>query len=264
VTPDEVLEGIRDGNSHAGGIRCLRLLRVHRQFFANLHADVMRLCAEQYPSDVRAADHVTNWTRPQGSVLQFSLLNASGRCDDFSDDHSLSYQGKHFHLAPDYPTLATFIAALPHTINFRVNVLGPRARLAAHEEHSIIRTLDGTLGVCARFHLPIETNPGAEIVLDGQAYHLEAGEVYFINHGCVHAARNGAMSRLHLVWDMLLTRDAYHTIFEAGPIWSDAVPAAERVPAPTRLERMGAALRLRPSVSSAQTASEQIRFCQPQ
>jgi hypothetical protein len=264
VTPEQVLAGIRDGNYHRGGFRCLRLLRVEEDFFSALRGEVIRLCDDQSPSDARATDHVTNWTRPRGEVLQFSLLNSSGRCDDFSEDHSLSCFGKRFHLAARYPTVARLVQALPHVINLRVNVLGPRARLAAHEEHSIVRTDSGAITVRARFHLPIETNAAAELILDGHAYHLEAGTVYFVNHGCVHAASNGLLRRIHLVWDVLLTRQAYRALFEEGPAWSAPIADAERVPPPLRVERMGAFIGLPAEVGRDQAEAAGVVFCEPQ
>lgn len=178
VTPRQLLDGLRDGNYHAGGIRCLRLMRLHAPFFTGLKAEVADLCRREQPSDVRAPDHVTNWTRPRGEVLQFSLFNLSGRASDFSEDHDLSSFGKRFHLGADYPMLASFIETFPDITNLRLNVLGPGARLAAHEEHSIIRTQTGSIGACVRYHLPLVTNQTAELTLDGHVFHLEAGIVY--------------------------------------------------------------------------------------
>lgn len=265
MTPRELLDGVRDGNVHAGGIRCLRLMRLNDPYVAALRAEVAQLCHRERPSDVRASDHVTNWTRPRGEVLQFSLLNLSGRPDDFSEDHDLSSFGKRFHLRADYPSLASVIDTFPDMLNFRVNVLGPGARLAAHEEHSIVRTQTGAIGACIRFHLPLVTNHGAELTLDGHVFHLEAGIVHFVNHGCVHAVRNGgAQRRVHLVWDQWLTRNAYDVAFgdDAGPTWATRIRDNERTPSPLRVERMGAYVRLPPSVAS--DAAQEVDFCNPQ
>ena len=78
--------------------------------------------------------HVTNWTRPQGLVRQFSLLNRSGRFDDFSADHDLTCLGKSFHAADRYPALARLVKGFPHAVNFRINAMAPGARLPPHEE----------------------------------------------------------------------------------------------------------------------------------
>src|SRR5688572_27649208 len=196
----EILSGIRDGNYHQGGIRCLKLLRADETYFGRLQAEVERLCRTECGSKVGDAGHITNWTRPRGEVVQFSLLNASGRYDDFRADDDGSCFGKRFHGSRTYPAVAQLVDLFPHTVNFRINLLGPGASLSRHEEHTLIRTRAGSVALRLRFHLPVCTNPGAEIVLDGEVYRLEAGTVYFVNHGCVHSARNGDdQNRVHLV-----------------------------------------------------------------
>lgn len=254
--------GILDGERHAGGIRCLRLFRLDSADFADLRADVERLRREQRPSIVTRSDHITYWTRPLGEVLQFSLLSVSGRYDDFSSDHNLSCLDKRFHEAVAYPALARFIAAFPHAVNFRINVLGPRSGLSPHEEHVVVRTRAGTIGARVRFHLPVVTNTRAELMLDGNIYHLEQGTIYFINHGCVHSATNGGEdARIHLTWDMLLTREAFDRMFGAAPQASPLarISGEERDVAPIRTERVGAYRRLAPWASPDETL--QLDFC---
>lgn len=265
MTPRELLNGVRDGNFHEGGLRCLRLLRVHDQVFEQLKAEIALLGDREKPSDVGSRDHVTNWTRPRGEVQQYSLLNASGRASDFSGDHDLSSFGKRLHVGDDYPMLKAFIRTFPDIINFRVNALGPGARLAAHEEHSIIRTERDTIGACLRYHLPIVTNQRAELTLDGEVFRLDEGIVYLVNHGCVHAVRNGGHERrLHLVWDQLLTRNAYETVFGDGkdPLWGTRIRDVERTPRSLRTERMGAFVRIPPPVSRDE--AEDVDFCEVQ
>ena len=121
----DVLTGIRDGDRHRGGIRCRRLLRLEPDAFSALRDEVLAWCRDRAPSVVTRPEHVTHWTRPFGEVLQHSLLNASGRSDDYTHDHDQSCRGKRFHAAAEHPALARFIAALPHTVNVRINVLGP-------------------------------------------------------------------------------------------------------------------------------------------
>jgi hypothetical protein len=240
-------------------------MRVHDQYFAALQAEVARLFQEEQSSDIRSADHVTNWTRPRGEVRQFSLLNLSGHSSDYSRDHDLSVFGKRFHLGVEYPAVAQFIETFPDMTNFRLNAIGPEARLAAHEENSIIETRTGSVGVCVRYHLPIVTNAKAELTLDEHVFHLEAGTVYLVNHGCVHAARNGGNEhRLHLVWDQLLTLQAYEAAFGSGPDphWGRRFRDDERAFSALRVERMGAHLRLPPLVERA--AANQVDFCLPQ
>jgi hypothetical protein len=232
-----VLDGIRDANYRRPGVRCLRLLAADEPTVAALVAEISRLRASSVPSMPSNPGHVTSWTRPHGRVEQFSLLNASGRTDDYSRDHDGSCRGKRFHDPARYPRLAALAASLPHLINFRVNVLGAPAQLAPHEEHSVIRDAAGHIGIRGRFHLPLVTNPRAQLLLDGHLYHLSRGIAFFVNHGCVHAAENlGPADRIHLVWDMLITREAAHTMFGDGalPAGFSRLPLHPCIPAGSR------------------------------
>ncbi|MCW3818991.1 aspartyl/asparaginyl beta-hydroxylase domain-containing protein [Micromonospora sp. DR5-3] len=213
-----VLTSIRDANYHRGGLRCRWLFDAEPATLAGLIRDAERMRAEQSPSLPGAAGHVTRWTDPSGRVEQFSLLTASGRYDDFRHDHDLSTFGKRFRDAARYPAFNSLVAALPDLVNMRLNVLGPGAALAPHEEHSVVRSRTGRVGVRARFHLPLVTDEHATLLLDGDVFHLAAGTVHLVNHGCVHAARNaGPADRVHLVWDMLLTEEATGLMFGDGP-----------------------------------------------
>jgi hypothetical protein len=262
---EELLGGIRDGNYHAGGIRCLQLFRLENSYANELQAEVERLCRTEQGSNVSDPNHVTNWTRPRGTVFQFSLLNTSGSFNDTSADHDVTCFGKRFHASEKYPRLSELIASFPDTINFRLNVLGPRARLSPHEEHSVIRTAAGSVGIRARFHLPITTNPRADLMLDGSIYHLPANVIHFVNHGCVHSACNGGdENRIHIVWDMLLTRRVFDVMF-ADDVCAPMlvrIAESERQVTPLRVERIGAHLRLPPLVPRAE--AEQIGFCDVQ
>jgi len=181
-------------------------------------------------------------------VVQFSLLNASGRLDDFSRDHDASTAGKRFHADSSYPTLARFVSAFPDTVNFRIAVLGPRSSLPPHEEHTLIRTRTGGVGARLRFHLPIVTNAGAELNLDGDVYHLAAGICAFVNHGCVHAASNAhdREARIHLVWDMLLTRESFECMFvEREPAFAlRRIAFEDQMPRRRRFEPVGSYARI--------------------
>jgi Aspartyl/Asparaginyl beta-hydroxylase len=266
MTSQELLSGIRDANYHLGGIRCLRVYRLSAQLFTQLREEVLKLCAEERPSDARRREHITNWTQPYGEVLQFSLLNASGRCDDFSTDHDLSCFGKRFHNAQRYPALARFVEAMPQALNFRINLLGPNSGLSPHEEHTVILSRKGTVSIRARFHLPVLTNQDAKLILDGEVYGLEEATVYFVNNGCVHSAYNrGETERIHLVWDMLLTREAYELMFgrggESALPWA-RVPEAEQQLTPERIEAVSSYRSLPPPVSLRKAGK--IEFCEIQ
>ncbi len=249
--PTRILEGIRDGNYHKGGIRCLQLMQLEDRYFDELGTDIERLLSAEHGSDVTDPRHITNWTRPRGDVTQYSLVNTTGRFDDFSTDHNLSTVGKRFRWTAQYPTLGHFVSVLPDTVNVRLNILGPRARLSAHEEQSIIRTAGGRVSARVRFHLPVITNPRAELILDGAVYHLEARVVYFINHGCVHAAWNrGDIPRVHVVWDSLLTQTTFDRMFrESSMLPVKYFSRDTSSPAPVRTQRPEAHVALPPTVS---------------
>lgn len=262
---EALLAGIRDANYHEGGIRCLQIFRVEEPFFIALQADVERLRECETGSKVVEPQHVTHWTGPRGDVVQYSLLNPSGRFDEFRADHDLSCFGKRFRGAAKYPTLARLVELFPDAVNFRVNVLGGGARLSPHEEHSVIRTRSGSIALRVRLHLAVFTNDGAEIVLDGAVYHLKPGLVYLVNHGCVHSARNeGHERRVHLVWDVLFTRETYAFLFEETPPVRILLRVAEneQVPAYQRMETVGAYARIAPHVTREQAS--QIGWCEVQ
>ena len=213
-----ILGGIRDANFHRSGIKCLRILDVAPPTLLSLAEEIHTLCAEGSYSDVQHPSHVTHWTRPFGRVHQYSLLNSTGRFDDFSSDHDGQAKAKRFHHGERFPSTERFIAGLPDLLNFRVNVMGPAAGLSPHEEHSVVRDFSGAISVKGRFHLPISTNREAEITLDGEVFQLEAGSVFFVNHGCVHSAVNrGTDVRIHLVWDAMLTRKSCEFMFGLPP-----------------------------------------------
>ncbi len=218
MAPEELLAGIRDADAHRGGIRCLRVFRLERVLGRGLRDEVLRLCESEASSDVQEREHVTHWTRPTGAVRQLSLYNRSGDSADFRSDHDLSCLGKRFHLAAPYPLLAHFVETLPHLINFRVNLLGPGAGLAPHEEHSLFITQSGSTAVRARFHLPIQTSRVSRMMLEGDRYRFAPRTIYYFNQGCVHGAENPASSaRIHLVWDQLLSRDVFNLTFGSHP-----------------------------------------------
>lgn len=75
----------------------------------------------------------------------------------------------------------------------RVLKLNPRTSLSYHRDPE------------ARLHIPIITNPGALMVVDKEAFHMEAeGGVYYVDTTKYHTALNGGTSdRIHLVATIL-------------------------------------------------------------
>ena len=219
LTSDEIVRGIIRANYHKSGpVKALRLYTVHPALMDKIRQDAAWILASQKPSIVTDAVHVTNWTKPSGDVRQFSLFNRSGCTDDTADDHTRTAEGKRFHLAnraPGMRELAEFLAGAG-LMGMRMNVLGPDSKLSPHEEHIVHRGA-AFPELRVRFHLPITTNAGALVLLDGDLHHLESGIIHFFNNGCVHAAENGGQDdRVHLVWDMMLTEMCQHLMFAGG------------------------------------------------
>jgi hypothetical protein len=227
-TQDRVLCDIRDANFHHGGLRCKRVLTVEEEFFREMQSEISKLIVDNQPSDVQNKEHLTNWTRPYGNAIQYSLLNESGQFDDFTKDFNGTSRNKRFHHGDKYPALARFIGGFPDAINLRLNGMGPDSGLSPHEEHTVIRQ-GLRFGVRVRLHLPIFTTPEAQVYLDGDYFHFDEGSVYYFNNGCVHSARNlGTETRYHLVWDMPLTARTFDLLFDSdGAIPS---PFLDRVP----------------------------------
>jgi aspartyl/asparaginyl beta-hydroxylase (cupin superfamily) len=73
---------------------------------------------------------------------------------------------------------------------------------AKQHEH---RDMQGNLLFgCSRVHIPLRTNPGAQLIIEGLAYHLSEGEVWCLDTSGRHAAVNsGDEDRIHLVIDVL-------------------------------------------------------------
>jgi hypothetical protein len=190
------------------GITCLAVRALSEADTAAIERDCARLVDREPYSVPARPDHPTAWTRPSGDTRQYSLLTASGRCDDASRDHDHSCFGKRFWAAPDYPALTRLLEAIPHCVNARLNWLGSGARLQPHRESIVFRSELDTIAVKARFHLPVRTNPAAGLMVRGDWYHLEPGTLYLVNNGQVHSAANdGPDSRWHLVFDCLLTAE---------------------------------------------------------
>jgi hypothetical protein len=249
---NEIVTGIVDADYHRGGLRALRVMRLAPARLGPLTREVEALVETEPSSDVTRPGHVTGWTAPYGRVTQYSLFNASGRTDDYSRDHDHMAARKRFAADDGYPLLRELVESLPALVNFRLNVLGAGSGLSAHEEHAVIRLPEGAAAIRARFHLPVITNARAELMLDGEVHHLEAGALCFVNNGCVHAARNaGDQARAHLVWDMLLTPASLPAMFGDGacPVtWLQRVPHAERPLQPLRRDPVGPVRRLPPPV----------------
>jgi len=261
MTVAEIIAAMSEADLERPSLRGLRLFDLESACLDQLHRECLALVRAERPSDVSNRNHVTHWTKPRGTVLQYSLLNNSGRFDDTSTDHDLSCRGKRFHAADRYPNLAALIAAFPHSANFRLNVLAPGAALSPHKEPVCFRSSSGVIGLRLRLHLAVATNPAAEVVLDGQIFTFSEGQIILFNQGCVHAARNGGRTdRLHLVWDMLLTKTTSNILFGDAPPHFPARrrDAVEQILSPKRLSAPSAFIGLTPLVAPEEVTRAQI------
>jgi hypothetical protein len=59
-------------------------------------------------------------------------------------------------------------------------------------------------GWVTRIHVPIVTNKGATMMVDGKHYHLKVGQAYLFDVSKPHGIRNdGKASRVHLMFDVV-------------------------------------------------------------
>ncbi len=76
------------------------------------------------------------------------------------------------------------------------------ARLAAGGEIGSHRDGAGSNLLSHKVHVPLVTNPGAIMVVDGEERHLEVGRAYELNNIVKHGARNtGKSDRIHFIFE---------------------------------------------------------------
>lgn len=174
-------------------LKCLLLGEVDN--FDEIKRSVLGIISGQY-SDVTRDGHATNWTHPFGTVRQYNLFSNEGY------DNTISNVGR-----TRDKVLQEFIEPF-QALNFRINILGDSSGLNQH-----IETIEIPQGIKVRFHVPIQTNPGATVFLDGDNYHLEEGKLYYFNNGCCHSAKNTGNTRIHLVWDCIVDKSVNNYVF---------------------------------------------------
>lgn len=96
-------------------------------------------------------------------------------------------------------------AAAPYRFEAPVFPKVMLARLKAG--HAIQRHDDGDIGCSHPFvhkiHVPLETNPGALVHVDGEDMHLQVGQAWEINNLVQHGAVNhGETDRIHLTFEV--------------------------------------------------------------
>jgi len=212
---DQIIHQLVDGNY---GRKCelsvLELFELEPDFFDALSQEVFSI-----------------FRRVDPTAKKLTLLNKTGRFRDTSSDHDGSARGKWFFHRNQYPHLARLISLFPHAINFRMTRMGPLSRLYHHNENICLRHKEtGEPCLRVRFHLPIKTNPMALMFMDREYFQFESGSIYFFHNGRIHDALNNhpEEDRIHLIWDMLLTEDTFHRMFER----SIPLPGCIKVEAP--------------------------------
>jgi hypothetical protein len=238
------IKNVVKANFHKGGIKCLRLFKMNRDFFSLLRKEALILAAHNTPSDSGDPSVISRTgTRPYGNHYQYSLFNESGRYNDPSTDWNRSTENKRFHYEKKYPSLSSFINFFPGITNMNLLVLGPGSGLLPHEAH-VMTKCNNKKSLILRFHLPLLTNPRAEMLLDNEYFRFEEQYVYFFNEGCIHSAYNrGTDYRYHLSWDMHLNDEVFEFMFpdkDANTVFMNSVEERERFVIPHRYEKTGA------------------------
>jgi hypothetical protein len=102
------------------------------------------------------------------------------------------------------PYFSEIIAAIPAPVrSVRLMALGVGTSVHEH--------CDGKYGFACgtlRLHVPVQTNAGCVVVIDGRTHHWEAGRLWFGDFGRRHyVANTGDSVRVHLVIDCLISRE---------------------------------------------------------
>lgn len=100
------------------------------------------------------------------------------------------------------PHLAELVHGLPASVfSARLMSLAPGARVATHRDTPV-----GFRYGRLRLHVPLVTNDGAVLVLDGRTYRWQPGTVWYGDFARPHSIANtGTAARVHLVIDCAVT-----------------------------------------------------------
>lgn len=102
------------------------------------------------------------------------------------------------------PYLRDILDSIPAPLNaVRLMALGPGAASQPHRDpkYALRRGM-------VRLHIPLVSNPGAVLVLDGVEYCWQPGQLWYGDFSRQHLVRNtGPVPRVHTVIDALLTRE---------------------------------------------------------
>ncbi|MFF8973547.1 aspartyl/asparaginyl beta-hydroxylase domain-containing protein [Streptomyces sp. NPDC014995] len=128
------------------------------------------------------------------------------------------------------PYHAEVLGRIPAPLHsVRLMALGPGAETHEHR--------DGRTNFpwgSLRLHIPIVTQPGAELIVGGETCHWDAGQLWYADFDRLHIARNrSAQRRIHLVVDCVPTPELmglFPAGFRAELPWSDVLFARREVP----------------------------------
>nr|WP_296074678.1 aspartyl/asparaginyl beta-hydroxylase domain-containing protein [uncultured Actinoplanes sp.] len=203
----------------------------------NLHFDADRLAAE-----VRMLQEREQWRRNR-------IVSQTGIGDEIMDDWKMIIlrgpNGDPARTDPggaglashaDTPLLdlvpyhAEVLRSIPAPMfSARLMGLGPGAQLHLHRDGKWTYRF----GI-VRLHVPIVTNPGCVLYVEGEEFHWDAGRLWYADFDREHYARNsGSERRIHLVVDCLPTRELMELFpedFQARLPWSEVLLARDEVP----------------------------------
>ncbi|MFF4266277.1 aspartyl/asparaginyl beta-hydroxylase domain-containing protein [Streptomyces virginiae] len=128
------------------------------------------------------------------------------------------------------PYHAEVLARIPAPLHsVRLMALGPGAETHEHR--------DGRTNFpwgSLRLHIPIVTQPGAELVVGGETHHWEAGQLWYADFDRLHIARNhSSRRRIHLVIDCAPTPELmalFPDSYRAQLPWSEVLFARPEIP----------------------------------
>lgn len=103
-------------------------------------------------------------------------------------------------LASAFEPLARRVAAFypgpGRVLNAQAALLGPGDDIPEHEDYGPV------LEAAHRVHLPLETHPDVEFLVEGRRVSMEVGQAYELDNMRMHAVRNlSPRRRIHLIID---------------------------------------------------------------
>lgn len=120
------------------------------------------------------------------------------------------------------PLLAPVLAAATADYGY-ANGVFPRVMLARMPAGGVIRPHRDANPAAKwphKIHVPVQTNERVTFRVDGQAFHLPAGEAVEVNNMGIHAVENGGTEpRIHLIFE-------YYDADQPDPAWLASMPRA--------------------------------------